>query len=111
MTSLTKICLHWTGGANMPCEQNLDCYHFLFDKSGKLKDFQMMSIIKKEDGSFNAPIPLKDEKGKVVKFSVDEYLKFENEVAQANDSMIRPYVKQSKKTEGNTNSNSMDLQR
>ncbi len=83
----------------------------VFDKSGKLKDFQMMSITKKEDGSFNAPIPLRDEKGKVVKFSVDEYLKFENEVAQANDSMIRPYVKQSKKTEGNTNSNSMDLQR
>ena len=35
MTSLTKICLHWTAGANMPCEQNLDCYHFLFDKNGK----------------------------------------------------------------------------
>ena len=35
MTSLTKICLHWTGGANMPCEQNFDCYHFLFDKNGK----------------------------------------------------------------------------
>ena len=83
----------------------------VFDESGKLKDFNMMSITKKEDGSFNAPIPLRDEKGKVMKFSVDEYLKFEDEVAQANDSMVRPYVKQSKKTEGNTNSNSRDLQR
>ena len=35
MTSLTKICLHWTAGANQPCQQNLDCYHFLFDKNGK----------------------------------------------------------------------------
>ena len=35
MGTLNKICLHWTGGANMPCEQNLDCYHFLFDKNGK----------------------------------------------------------------------------
>lgn len=35
MTSLTKICLHWTAGANKPCEQNLNCYHFLFDKDGK----------------------------------------------------------------------------
>ena len=35
MTSLTKICLHWTAGADKPCEQNLNCYHFLFDKDGK----------------------------------------------------------------------------
>lgn len=35
MGTLNKICLHWTGGANMPCQQNIDCYHFLFDKNGK----------------------------------------------------------------------------
>ena len=33
MTSLTKICLHWTGGANMLCQQNSDCYYFFFDKN------------------------------------------------------------------------------
>ena len=40
MTSLTKICLHWTAGADKPCEQNLNCYHFLFDKDGK-RDFDL----------------------------------------------------------------------
>ena len=48
MTSLTKICLHWTGGANMPCEQNLDCYHFLFDKNGKESSYK--NIKTKENG-------------------------------------------------------------
>lgn len=36
MTSLTKICLHWTGGANVPCKQNLESYHFCIDKNGKI---------------------------------------------------------------------------
>ena len=35
MTSLTKICLHWTAGANKPCNTDLNSYHFLFDKDGK----------------------------------------------------------------------------
>ena len=35
MTSLTKICLHWTAGANKPCNVDLNSYHFVFDKDGK----------------------------------------------------------------------------
>ena len=35
MTSLNKICIHWTAGANKPCETDLKAYHFLFDKDGK----------------------------------------------------------------------------
>ena len=35
MTSLNKICIHWTAGANKPCEVDLNAYHFLFDKDGK----------------------------------------------------------------------------
>ena len=35
MASLTKICIHWTGGANKPCALDLKSYHFLFDKDGK----------------------------------------------------------------------------
>jgi hypothetical protein len=36
MTSLNKICLHWTAGANKPCETDLKAYHFCIDKDGKL---------------------------------------------------------------------------
>ena len=36
MTSLNKICLHWTGGSNYPCNQDLDSYHFCVDKDGKI---------------------------------------------------------------------------
>ena len=36
MTSLNKICIHWTAGANKPCEVDLNAYHFLFDKDGKV---------------------------------------------------------------------------
>ena len=35
MTSLTKICLHWTAGTNSPNSTDLEHYHFLFDKYGK----------------------------------------------------------------------------
>ena len=35
MTSLTKICIHWSAGANKPCATDLKAYHFLFDKDGK----------------------------------------------------------------------------
>lgn len=34
MTSLTKICIHWSAGANKPCATDLKAYHFLFDKDG-----------------------------------------------------------------------------
>ena len=36
MTSLSKICLHWTGGNNYPCNKDLDSYHFCVDKDGKI---------------------------------------------------------------------------
>ena len=36
MTSLSKICLHWTGGNNYPCDKDLDSYHFCVDKDGKI---------------------------------------------------------------------------
>lgn len=36
MTSLNKICLHWTAGANTPCAVDLDAYHFCVDKDGKI---------------------------------------------------------------------------
>lgn len=36
MTKLNKICLHWTGGANYPCDVDLEAYHFLIDKDGKI---------------------------------------------------------------------------
>lgn len=36
MTSLNKICIHWTGGANIPCQQDLASYHFCIDKNGKI---------------------------------------------------------------------------
>lgn len=36
MTSLSKICLHWTAGANSPCNTDLEAYHFCIDKDGKV---------------------------------------------------------------------------
>lgn len=36
MTSLNKICLHWTAGSNYPCDKDLDSYHFCVDKNGKI---------------------------------------------------------------------------
>src|SRR5574344_12552 len=35
MTSLTKICMHWTAGSNNPCQTDIDAYHFIFDSAGK----------------------------------------------------------------------------
>ncbi len=32
MTSINKICIHWTGGANFPCDVDLAAYHFSLDK-------------------------------------------------------------------------------
>ena len=36
MTSLNKICLHWTAGSNKPCNIDLKAYHFLVDSNGKI---------------------------------------------------------------------------
>ena len=36
MTSLTKICLHWTAGSNKPCDTDLKAYHFLVDSEGRI---------------------------------------------------------------------------
>ena len=36
MTSLSKICLHWTAGANSPCDTDLKAYHYCVDKYGKI---------------------------------------------------------------------------
>lgn len=36
MTSLSKICLHWTAGANTPCDTDLKAYHYCVDKYGKI---------------------------------------------------------------------------
>ena len=36
MASLTKICLHWTAGANSPCNTDLKAYHYCVDKLGKI---------------------------------------------------------------------------
>ena len=36
MTSLNKICLHWTAGSNKPCNTDLKAYHFLVDSKGKI---------------------------------------------------------------------------
>ncbi len=34
MAELNKICLHWTAGANFPCNKDLEAYHFCVDKLG-----------------------------------------------------------------------------
>ena len=36
MTSLNKICLHWTAGSNKPCDTDLKAYHFVIDSEGKI---------------------------------------------------------------------------
>ena len=36
MTSLNKICLHWTAGSNKPCSTDLKAYHFVIDSDGKI---------------------------------------------------------------------------
>lgn len=36
MTSLSKICLHWTAGSNKPCETDLKAYHYCVDKYGRI---------------------------------------------------------------------------
>jgi len=36
MTSLNKICLHWTAGANSPCQLDLNSYHYCVDKFGRI---------------------------------------------------------------------------
>ena len=41
MTSLNKICLHWTAGSNYPCDKDLDSYHFCVDKNGKKYNIAM----------------------------------------------------------------------
>jgi len=33
---LNKICLHWTGGNNYPCETDLNAYHYCAAKDGKI---------------------------------------------------------------------------
>lgn len=34
--SLSKICLHWSGGASSPCEIDFKSYHYLVDILGKV---------------------------------------------------------------------------
>lgn len=36
MTSLSKICLHWTAGTNLPCQLDLNSYHYCVDKFGRI---------------------------------------------------------------------------
>ena len=36
MTSLSKICLHWTAGSNSPCAEDLAAYHYCVDKYGRI---------------------------------------------------------------------------
>lgn len=36
MISLNKICLHWTAGANTPCQVDLEAYHFCIDNLGRI---------------------------------------------------------------------------
>lgn len=36
MTSLNKICLHWTAGTNLPCQLDLNSYHYCVDKLGRI---------------------------------------------------------------------------
>ncbi|MCD7779122.1 MAG: N-acetylmuramoyl-L-alanine amidase [Candidatus Gastranaerophilales bacterium] len=36
MTKISKICLHWSAGANTPCETDLNAYHYCVDKNGKI---------------------------------------------------------------------------
>ena len=36
MTSLTKICNHWSAGNYTPCKQDLNAYHYLIDNQGRV---------------------------------------------------------------------------
>ena len=36
MTSLSKICLHWTGGNYTPCQIDINSYHYLVDDKGRI---------------------------------------------------------------------------
>ena len=36
MTSLNKICIHWTAGNHNPCQQDLDSYHYLVNNKGQI---------------------------------------------------------------------------
>ena len=36
MTSLTKICDHWTAGNYTPCKIDIDSYHYLIDDKGRI---------------------------------------------------------------------------
>lgn len=36
MTSLTKICDHWTAGNYKPCKIDLNAYHYLIDNKGRI---------------------------------------------------------------------------
>lgn len=36
MSSLNRICLHWTAGSNKPCDTDLKAYHYLVDSDGKI---------------------------------------------------------------------------
>ena len=36
MTSLKKICNHWTAGTHTPCETDLQAYHYCIDKYGRI---------------------------------------------------------------------------
>jgi len=38
MTSLNKICLHWTAGTNQPCKTDIEHYHFLVNKDGVITE-------------------------------------------------------------------------
>lgn len=45
MTTLTKICLHWSAGSNYPNNMDKNAYHFLVDKDGKIYN----GVFKPED--------------------------------------------------------------
>lgn len=34
--TLNKICNHWTAGTNKPCTKDIESYHYLIDKYGKI---------------------------------------------------------------------------
>lgn len=36
MLKPNKFCLHWTAGTNYPCKTDIDSYHYIVDKDGKI---------------------------------------------------------------------------
>ena len=52
--SLNKICLHWTGGNNYPCETDLNAYHYCVDKDGRIYQgkFKPEDNINCKDGKY-----------------------------------------------------------